>query len=328
LESDISDILADPIQSDVLSVSQSLSPVPFFSVYAPYSKNSTKTNIKGEVKQKQQQQELVSALGSALHETLAKYSVKDISLASQNDSYDKSPQTAYMGHFTAISEFWDGWFDDIEIDEEISSDLDNNNETRSPEDTSIAPLDQRRAIPATVNSSKNNNNNNKVSSSSSTTKRNVPRLKLNDKNANTANSTDVLLKISPIPTTCVLTPLIIDVTSKSKSEVTSLFLKSQGKTPSKVSSGSSSDECESHSLHKSRKPPKTRGTKSKKRKPNADQLAGLPGEKRPKHQMKNTKNLEGLQDVFKLNQVLKIKAVEDCEDEEIDIGDLTDTIPN
>jgi len=316
LESEISDVLAEPIQQDIFSISQ----------YAQTYTDKRNNSSNGE----NQQLQLASALDSALHETLAKYSVKDISIAQNiRESYDKSRQPTYVGHFTEISEFWDGWLDDIEIDEEISSDLDNN-ETHNSEDISGAR--QTQSNNNTVRNATNSTatTTTKSSSSNSNSNNNSKRMKkpLNNASSNccTTNSSGAF----HLPTTCVFTPLIIDVTSKSKSEVTSLFLKSQGKKTNKISSGSSSDECEPQKL---KKQPKRNATKPKKRKLNmfSDQVdEPVVGEKKSKTQMKKEpKNLNDFQDVFKLNQVLKIKAVEqDCEDEEIDIGDITDTIPN
>jgi len=273
LESEIGDMLADDPSED--SLSKSVSVAEPRSVYT--------------ILQTTQQQHIATALGSALHETLAKYSVKDTCVyaerceKSSDRDRDKSSECGTR-HLTEISEFWDGWFDDIEIDDEINS-VDN--------ETTKTEIPQTQQCKRTLKSSHSNVN------------------------------ADVLLKISPI-TTCVLKPLIIDVTSKSKREVTSLFLKTQGAKNSEfLSSGSSSDECESHD--KSRKHSSKR-TANKKRKLNIDTLA----EKKAKAQRKKiAKNSHDFKEVFKMEQVLKIKSVEkDCEDEEIDIGDLTDTVPN
>jgi len=56
-----------------------------------------------------QQEHIASALQSALHQALAKYSV----------ARNKRPSTTNT-QSTEISEFWNGWFNDIEIDDEIN----------------------------------------------------------------------------------------------------------------------------------------------------------------------------------------------------------------
>jgi len=178
------------------------------------------------------QEHIACALESALHEALAKYSVNNSTKESSN-----------------ISEFWNGWVDDIEIDEEINA-------------TEDDPLQEE-------DSSK----------------------KLSD------STPPVVILPTPIPVN--LQPLPQAVTEP----VTVMPTVELRPEKSKRRSGKRS--------------PAT--GKSKKRKANE-----ITEEKKKKKFSSST-----LKEVFRLEQVLKIKTVDqDCENEEVDIGDIDSTTWN
>jgi hypothetical protein len=247
---------------------------------------------------------LKESLESAVHEALAKYSVTHTKESNNNNE---------PNHVSEISEFWNGWSMDIKIDEEINS------------------LDEIYSIQEEIAKIQAHKNVSKPQL--------LPQLILPSPSsvATTTNSaqtlsTQVLNTVSTLPSPSL--------------EVS--FVSSTSRNPNPTALEIISLEKSTKTKKRTNKPTtikqNTKKTKTKKRKINDIITTTVTTATPPPHEDVSTnyiapkkvyskQNLRkksslrsstALKEVFKLEEVLKIKSVDqDCEDEEVDIGDYS-----
>jgi len=252
---------------------------------------------------------LKESLESAVHEALAKYSVTHTKESNNNNE---------PNHVSEISEFWNGWSMDIKIDEEINS-LD---EIYSIQEE-IAKIQAHKNIsksqllPQLI-----------LPSPSSTTTNSAPAL-----------STQVLNTVSTLPSPS-LEISFVSSTSRNPNPTALEIISLEKSTKTKKRTNKPTTK-------QNTKKTKTKTkTKTKKRKiddiiattidiaptttiPHEDVSTNYIAPKKvySKQNLRKKSSLRSstaLKEVFKLEEVLKIKSVDqDCEDEEVDIGDYS-----